>query len=33
MVPARVHVEAEPLPTTSTGKVDRAALEVRAARG
>jgi acyl-coenzyme A synthetase/AMP-(fatty) acid ligase len=33
MVPARVRVEAEPLPSTSTGKVDRRALEARAARG
>ena len=30
MVPARVHVEDGRLPTTSTGKVDRTALEVRA---
>jgi amino acid adenylation domain-containing protein len=33
MVPATVHVLAEPLPITSTGKVDRTALEARAARG
>jgi amino acid adenylation domain-containing protein len=33
MVPARVHVQAEPLPSTSTGKVDRAALGVRATHG
>ena len=30
MVPATVHVEAERLPSTSTGKIDRAALEARA---
>ena len=33
MVPARVHVQTEPLPTTSTGKIDRTALESRAAHG
>jgi L-proline---[L-prolyl-carrier protein] ligase len=33
MVPARVRVEPEPLPSTSTGKIDRRALEARAARG
>jgi acyl-CoA synthetase (AMP-forming)/AMP-acid ligase II len=33
MVPARVHVQAEPLPSTSTGKIDRAALGVRATHG
>ena len=33
MVPARVLVQTEPLPTTSTGKIDRTALESRAARG
>lgn len=30
MVPATVHVEAERLPITSTGKIDRTALEARA---
>jgi amino acid adenylation domain-containing protein len=30
MVPATVHVETGPLPTTSTGKIDRSALEARA---
>ena len=30
MVPARVHVQAEPLPSTPTGKVDRLSLEARA---
>jgi L-proline---[L-prolyl-carrier protein] ligase len=30
MVPATVHVQADPLPSTSTGKVDRTALEARA---
>jgi amino acid adenylation domain-containing protein len=30
MVPATVHVDAGPLPATSTGKIDRSALEARA---
>jgi acyl-coenzyme A synthetase/AMP-(fatty) acid ligase len=29
----RVHVQSEPLPTTSTGKIDRTELESRAAHG
>jgi amino acid adenylation domain-containing protein len=33
MVPARVHVQTEPLPTTSTGKIDRTALQSRASHG
>jgi acyl-coenzyme A synthetase/AMP-(fatty) acid ligase len=33
MVPARVHVQTEPLPTTSTGKIDRTTLESWAAHG
>jgi acyl-coenzyme A synthetase/AMP-(fatty) acid ligase len=30
MVPASVHVESTRLPSTSTGKIDRVALEARA---
>jgi amino acid adenylation domain-containing protein len=33
MVPARVHLQDEPLPSTSTGKIDRTALRARAAHG